>query len=358
MGQGDIVNLLSSLGFMVNSQPLEEGGLLIKIPSHRPDVNLPEDILEEIGRIYGYNNFPRTLPQGEIPIQKELFESDKEALTREYLLRSGFSETTGYSLVSEADLKAIFFQPNDALAVLHPTSSDFIFLRPSLLINLLKAAQINQTRSKIAFFEIAKEFAKEIDSKTKLPGQKEALAFISNEGFGKNKSVAETLLNKFELNLKQSPSTETKLFSFGTDYKDGAKTVAKIGLITKGVLDKFEIRNSLVYVWVDFEYLSQAELKVSYRQLPKFPSVVEDISFYTPKKDLAGEIIKFIESYNKLITTVESTDAFEQEGKLSLTLRLKFRSETKTLTSSEVATVRKKLEKDLVKRFKINIRKE
>ncbi|MDO8261080.1 MAG: phenylalanine--tRNA ligase beta subunit-related protein, partial [Candidatus Magasanikbacteria bacterium] len=358
LNQSDVINILSPLGFMVSAQPLNEGSMLIKIPSHRPDISLPEDILEEIGRIYGYNNFPKTLPQGEMPIQKEQFEPDKEQIAREYLLNCGFTETTGYSLVSEADLKKISFQPNDALAVLHPTSSDFVFLRPSLLINLLKAVSVNQTRTQISFFEIAKEFGKEIFPKTKLPKQGLAWAFISNQNYGTVKSIVETLLNKFNLKPKQSSTSETQIFSFGTNYKIESKTIAKIGLINKELLGNFEIERNLVYAWIDFEYLSQEQLKINYKPLPKFPSVIEDISFFNPKSDSAGEIVKFIENYNKLITKAEIIDAFEKEGKLSLTLRLNFRSETKTLTSKEVSKMRKQLEKALTKTFKIVIRRE
>ncbi len=354
----EVINLLSPLGFMVNSRPLEEGKVTITVPSHRPDVTIAEDILEEIGRIYGYNNIPKTLPQGEIPEQKELFETDKEKLFRDFLVSTGFSELTGYSLVSEADLKKVKLNQSKALKVLHPTSSDFVFLRPTLLINLLKAVATNNGRDNLAFFEIAKEFKTEIDQKLKLPKQEVALALISNSSFGKVKATLESLLTKFDISLTQKALTDSLFFSYGAEFQQESRIVAKIGLVEKNLVANFEVKSEVVFAWIDYEYLITKTIKNNYQPLPKFPKVVEDISFFITEKNLAGKIIDFVRKYDNLIKEVEAIDAFEKDNRTSLTLRLNFRSEKNTLTSGEVNKLRERLEKDLAKKFKVVLRKD
>lgn len=354
----DIVNLLSPLGFMISSQPLDEGKMTIHIPSHRPDVSLPEDILEEIGRIYGYNNFPKTLPSGELPTQTEVFQPDTEKEIRDYLIASGFSETTGYSLVSVEDLQKIKFDLNQALKVLHPTSSDFTHLRPSLLVNLLKAAETNNSREHISFFEIAKEFLPKINPATKLPKQEVALALVTTQTFGATKIIIEGLLSKFDFKPETAAIKEDDLWAFGTTYSEKGREAAKIGLINKAVLNNFDIKQAPIFAWIDFEYLLQKKLKVSYLPQPKFPSVIEDISFFVGEKNLAVKIVSFIKNFDSLIDEVEVFDAFEKGQELSLTVRINFRSPSRTLVSSEIEKLRLKLEKELMKKFKVNLRKE
>lgn len=354
----EIINLLSSLGFMVNDQPFEETILTIKVPFFRPDVNSPEDILEEIGRIYGYNNFPKSFPSGQIPIQKEVFEQDRENQAREYLISKGFLETTGYSLVSQVDLEKINHPLANVAQVLHPTSLDFVFLRPSLIINLLKALMVNKNRNNLGFFEMAKEFKKEIDPKTNLPFQKTALAFGSYRSFGDLKAITEKLLSSYDLQFDILAIAPDNLWEFGTEYYFKKQIVAKVGYLRKQILKNFELEKNATFSWVNFELLSKQENKQSFKPNPKFPSVFEDISFFIKEKNRGGEIIKFINNFDKLIFETSILDTFLKNSNLSLTVRIEFNHPKKTLTSNEVNQVRFRLEKALVKKFKINIRKD
>ncbi len=354
----EIVNILSPLGFRVSSQPLNEETMSITIPSHRPDVSLPEDILEELGRIYGYNNFLKNLPSGEIPLQKELFEEDTEHFVREKLINYGYFETTGYSLVSEADLKKIFVTPEKTIKVLHPTSSDFVFLRPSLIINLLKAIQVNQKHLSLAFFEIAKEFSKEIDPKTNLPKQDRSLSFISTRSFGQVKAETEALLKSFAINFKQEALPDEKPFSYGTSYKVGEAVVAQVAIVSPEVLDNFEIILNTTFAWLDFEYLAKQTLQTKYLGAGKFPSVFEDISFFVDQENLASKIVEFIEEFDELLVKAWIIDAFKKENKLSLAVRLEFQNPRETLTSKVVEKIRLRLEKDLTKKFRVKVRQD
>lgn len=354
----EIVDILSALGFWVSAQPLEESTITIKIPSFRPDISLPEDILEEIGRIYGYNNFPKKLPTGEIPIQKEVFDNDFEKEIRQQLVGSGFFETTGYSLVSEADLHKINIEPEKCLKVLHPTSSDFVFLRPSLAINLLKAFAINKKSSDLAFFEIAKEFSSLVDKKTKLPRQNQTLALCSSKGLGEVKSQVDSLLSRFELNVRQEIFEKDTLLSFGVYYSTEGKIVAKVGLISESILKKFAINDPIVFAWFDLEYLSTKPSKNNYQEESKFPSVYEDISFFETRKISAFSVIDFLKKYHTLLVDSWIVDVFQKDKRLSFTVRLKFQDPKQTLTSELVDKIRQKLEKDLVKKFAVVIRKD
>ncbi len=358
LSKADVINLLTPLGFLVKTSPLKEESLSIEIHSHRLDIAISEDILEEIGRMYGYNNFPKTLPAGFVPTQKELFQPDNYDLLRSQVLRNGFTELTGYTLIPEKDLVCFEVDKDKAVKVLHPTSSDFEFLRPYLLINLVKAISTNQNKSELsAFFEIGKEFKADIDPKTKLPKQNVSLALVTTASYRHLKGVLEALVGQFSLKLDQEiVQPDNKILYFGVKYFEGKHLVAKVGNVRKNLLDKYDIKVPVYSAWIDFEYVQNLSTKAIYKPEPKYPSVIEDVSFFVEQDTQVGTIISAMEKIDKLITNVEFLDAFTKDSKQSVTLRINYQDPSKTLTDNDVKSARSKVQKLLTSRFKVKIR--
>lgn len=354
----DIINLLSPLEFKIKVSSFKDNVLEVEIPSFRTDVTISEDLLEEIARIYGYNNFPRTLPIGSIPVQAENFATDNENYIRNYLLNCNFSESTGYSLVSEKDLKSLALEAKDALKVLYPTSSDFVFLRPSLFINSLKAISTNKLQKQVSFFEIAKEFHPEIDLKTKLPMQKTSLTLMTTENYSYLKGVIDNLQAKFDLKLSEKIIMNTSYWGRAVEYSEGKEVIAVVGQLSSSVCKNFGISQEVNAAWVNYEAVTKLALKNSFVPLPKFPAVIEDISFFINKETLIGAIIRNIKSLDTLISEVEVFDTIIREGKKSVSVRINYLSNTRTLTNSEVSKVRKKIESSLERKFGAEIRRE
>ncbi len=350
----DVINILSPLGFLVKPS-LQEDNLSIQIPSHRQDVAIAEDILEEIGRIYGYNNFPKSLPCGSIPLQKETFQPSNYDLLRQEVLKAGFSELTGYTLVPEKDLANFEIPKDKAVRVMHPTSSDFEYLRPTLLINLLKAVETNQGQvENLAFFEIAKEFHTEIDPATKLPRQNTTLGLTSTKSYREIKGVVETILSAFDLKLTQVPA-EDQLGS-GVDYLFGKRLVAKVATLREGLVKKYQINSIVNSAWIDYDFFEKLPVIKKYQPEAKFPPIIEDISLFLPKQVTTAEIVEFLTHLDPQLAQVEFLDAFSKDGQPSITLRLQYQNPDKTLTDKDAKSLREKVKKALKVHFKVTIR--
>lgn len=358
LSREEIFDLLTPLGFRISMSPLRESELTIQIPTFRNDVALEEDIVEEIGRMYGYNNFPKTFPTDSAPIQKELFEVKFEETTKEFLLKVGYSQLTGYSLISESDLTKFGLDVSSCLKVLHPTSSEFVYLRPTLLINLVKAFSINKDYSKNSFFEIAKEFNSKFDSKTKLPEQKLAAIFGNDYSLGKIKGEVEALIEKLDINYEQTKLESSSIWDFGVKFTSGKIHIAKVGKLKSSLLAKFEANDPIFFAWLNLEDLGKYLVKNIYTPLPKFPSVYEDISFFLSEKYSISSVIEQLRKVDTLIHTITLGDVYQKNGNNSFTLAFEFLDQSRTLESSEVKKVSKKIEDTLLRKFQAKIRKE
>jgi phenylalanyl-tRNA synthetase beta chain len=357
LSREEIFDLLTPLGFRLSNSPIKENEILISVPSFRTDITIPEDIIEEIARMYGYNKFPKTLPTGVIPIQNELFKPKYEQLIRDELLNLGYSELTGYSLVSEKDLALVGKSSQHTLKVLFPTSTDFAFLRPSLLINLAKAFEVNKNYPENSFFEIGKEFDIEIDKTTKLPSQKVAGVFANNFSLAKVKGDLETMLKKLDLDLLQEPLQNDNLWEFGAKFLDKNTVVATVGRLSTKITNKLVI-GDIFAAWLNIEKLNDYDIKNNYSPLPKYPSVHEDISFFLTKKHTIYSIIKALEGVDSLITKVSLKDAYERGGKVSFTLSIEFLDKEGTLETGKIRKLHQKVEHTLIRRFQVEIRKD
>lgn len=358
LSDAEIIDLLSSANFILQTSKLTDDSFEIEIPTFRTDIEIPEDILEEISRLYGYNNLPKSLPTGQVPQKKEVFEKDLESKLREYFLRNGFSELTGYTLISKEDCSTFGFNPLECLKVKNPASSDFEYLRPTLLINAVKAVETNQGRGELSFFEIGKTFSKTLDKSTKLPSQPLKVAAISTKSLENFKGIVNELWGLFGLNISSKKGEETKLFSESLELHFEKDLIGFLGQVNLELLKKLEINDPTIYAMeIDFSVLESGKGSV-YKPIPKFPSVKEDVSFYLPETQQIGTLIEKIYSLDPLIFKIDLKDVYSKGKERSVTLGFEFLDREKTLENKDIEKVRNKVINFLEKHFDAEVRKE
>ncbi|MDP2585284.1 MAG: phenylalanine--tRNA ligase subunit beta [Candidatus Levybacteria bacterium] len=307
------LDILKSLNL---SPTLTKGILGTTIPTYRNDLKIEEDLIEEVARLYGYNNFPKTIPIGEIPIKQIPYFKDYrlDEKVKNILSSSGFSEIYTYSLIGEKDfLEGTSSQ--EILRVDNPVSRDFEYLRPTLKINLLNALYQNKPNfEKINLFELGKVYyGKNLD-------EAKETYFLSGISNSKNFFEVKGLLEKIfeDLGIKESP----------TKY--------------------IEILNEAIFFELNYsEVINKRSSNITFKPLPKYPPIIEDLSIIAEENVKTSDLISEIKNQSPLIADVSLLDQFES----SRTFHIVYQDKNKNLTGEEVAKIREKLLKTLQSKF-------
>lgn len=305
-----IKQILTDLGFGV----IVNKNIEIKVPSFRAiDVDIPEDIVEEIARIYGYHNLPGYLMEGVLPEHSENLPFKFEQKVKTLLSGWGGIEVYNYSLVSK-DMAG-----KDALKLKNPLGSDTEYLRTTLKPSMVFAAkQNNGIKEPFLLFEIANVY---IPQKESLPDEKMMLAGIfANYDFRHAKGILESFLEKLHIN-EQEIINLTKV-------------------------------NNFFYFEFEMEKLQLSSRDfVSYKPLPKYPPQIEDITFEFSENLKIGEVMAKMQKI-EFVEKVELIDIYKN----NFTFRVYYQHPKKTLKDSEVEKIREKLVSLAKKNFGANLK--
>ena len=305
--------------------------LTVKVPSFRyKDIAIPEDIVEEIARIYGYHKIPSNMLKGKIP--NSLYDSPFTFEKRVKNLLSGWGavEVYTYSLVAKE------WVSQKALKLKNPLGAESEYLRTSLLPSLKDAAQQNKGQKEpFHLFEIANVY---LPRPKALPKEKMILAGIfSDYTYREAKGVFEALLEKLNISYQVEIQDENNFLpSQRLIVESDKQKLGEFGVLTNG----------LIYYEFDVEALRAKSKKTTmFKPLPKYPAQIEDVTLILPQKTKVGEVISFIQKTEKLITKVELTDIYGEATssayKDAYTLRFWYQTPNKTLTNEEVEKTRK-----------------
>jgi phenylalanyl-tRNA synthetase beta chain len=357
-----IKNILASLEIKINSET--EGGLGLTIPSYRTDVQREADIIEEILRVYGYNN---------IKFSHKLntsisFDSNKETKIENVIANQlsslGFNETMANSLT-----KASYTELSEGInaeanvAMLNPLSNDLGVLRQSLLFSGLESVSYNLNRknSSLKFYEFGKTYHKYNE---KYQEDKHLTLFVtgnrtkeswktvtSTSDFFYLKGTTTSVLARLGIqNLKSTP-TKSDVFSEGVTLSLGKIKLVDFGVVKRSILKEFGIKQEVLFADFNWENVlklaSKKNIKVS--ELSKFPAVKRDLAILIDSK------IEFKEVYNtafqserKLLKEVDLFDVYEgdklPEGKKSYAVSFVLQDETKTLEDKQIDKIMQKLQ--------------
>ena len=357
-----IKNILASLEIKISSET--EAGLGLTIPSFRVDVQREADIIEEILRVYGYNN---------IKFSHKLnssisFNSNKDTIVENvvanHLTSLGFNETMANSLTKEdyislsKNLKAEF-----NVSMLNPLSNDLKVLRQSLLFSGLESISYNLNRknNSLKLYEFGKTYHKYEHGYQE---DKHLTIFISgartkdtwtipsqNSDFFYLKGIIISILDRIGIsNLKTSP-IKSDVFSEGIVFSLGKKKLVEFGIVTKQIRKEFGIKQEVLFA--DFDWSTILSIsgnkKIKVSNLTKFPSVKRDLALLLDEKITFKEIYDLaFQSERNLLKDVDLFDVYQgeklPEGKKSYAVSFVLQDKNKTLEDRQIDKIMLKLQ--------------
>lgn len=332
-----VIKILTSLAL----SPRKNGGIIkTTVPTYRNDLKIEEDLIEEVARIYGYNKFPKTLPIGPTPITPIPYQKDTDVeFNIKQIMRSfGFSEANTYSLLGHEDLALVDENPQKSIEVANPVSSEFAFLRPSLLVNLLKAIGANKKFfENVALFELGKLYQRDDKNWAEISS---LAAVLFPADYFAIKGIVEALFEALNLPVRFAPVSASFL------YHKTKRAAIFAGTEKVGVVG--EIRDSVGCFELDFDKLKLLTAKTYvFKPLPKYPPLIEDLSIIVDRQVLTGGLIEEMKAETPLLVKVDFLDIFEN----TRTFRLTFQDPGKNLSGSLVANIRKQILNRLKKKF-------
>ena len=352
----EIKNILEKLFFEVKV----DGTILnIKIPFYRNDITMSDDILEEVARIYGFNNIiskniNSVVTFGEKTPIKKFEDNAKYAL-----MSNGLTEVITYSFIGEKDLDMINFPKDKILKILNPLGEDKSIMRTTLVPSMMNVVKTNYTRKNDFFagFEIGHIFIKEEDNKESI--QKRQLVgaiYGDNMDFFALKSMLEGAFDNIGIHQRKYEADHTNtLFHTQRCAKiyAGNNEVGYIGELHPIILENYEIKRRVYIFVIDFDKLFESKYEVKLAQnVSKFPAIKRDIAFVVDEKVLCSQIENLIsENANDIVEKVELFDIYVgsqvEEGKKSMAYSIIYRTNDRTLTDDEVNPVQEKILKEL-----------
>ncbi len=379
-----ITSYLQGIGFAVN--PGDATRLQVTVPTFRPDVEREVDLVEEIARLYGYNEVPVTMPTigMDCPSRDRLLQRRRQ-LAR-FFTAHGFCEAINYSFVSPRHLEQLGLARDDrrlqTTRLLNPLTEEQSILRTSLLPGLLENIRrnINFQQTDIRLFEIGKIFIQEQEGEQ--PAEYYRLAAVLSGGrypgarplyfkdqevdFFDVKGVAEHCLQELGVRgsrgacrLQQDdrscqPYADPAMFM---RIMDGDREVGRFGRLAPAVGRAFALKQDVFFLELDVEMLaSLPEQVVAFHPLPRYPAVRRDIALLVAEDIEAGALLAAIDAQKeKLVESVEIFDVYQGEpiadGMKSVALSITYRSAQQTLADESVDTVHEKIVNSLMSQF-------
>jgi len=333
--------------------------LCITVPTFRQDIRLDYDIVEEVARLYGYDNIPKTVMTGSWVMGTESRREKTRDTVRDVLCGCGMYEIYTYSFESPSVFDKINLPEEHPLrktvTIQNPLGEEYSIMRTILLPSMLNVVSLNYNRGtqRAGFFEIAPRFIpREIPLKD-LPDEKLTLALglYGGEDFYSIKGRVETLLG--ELNITGYDFRRVKAGPYhpgrAAEILVDGEVLGIIGEVHPEVLKNYGIEVRAYAGELDFDLLMEkADSRVTYSPLPKYPSVNRDIAVIVDREVEAGTLHQVIqEAGGDIVEEIELFDIYtgEQipEGKKSVAYSLTLRSREKTLTEQEAGEVMKRV---------------
>ena len=360
----EIVAILEGLSFKVEASGED---LVVKVPTRRPDISIKQDLVEEVIRIYGYDNLASTLPKFSKTTKGGLTYSQRMVRDLRAVYASlGFNDTINYSLVSEEEATQYTLEDHHKVRLLMPMTETHSTLRQSLIPGLLNTVQYNVARKQkdLKLLEIGRVFFGSGDDNiqpketvylsaaltgeersTKWLKESSTLDFFAAKGY--LEVVFERLGLEEKVTYKKSTLEGMHPGRFAEVYL-GEKRIGFIGEVHPQVADKLGLNTTYVFEINLDEVISEGKVKPKYEEVTKYPEITRDIAMLVDVKDEYQNIYNVVESVNsKLITKVELFDLYVGAellvGKKSLALTITYSDKQKTLTDEEVTAVHDKV---------------
>lgn len=365
----EVLNVFRKLGFKYEQENSET--VVVSVPRRRGDITIKEDLIEEVGRIYGVDNIVGKLPN----IAPKAGSYDKVTRgIRNKMIDLGLNETLSYILVNDKEAKMFTKDNTELVKLLDPMTEDRNTLRHSVLPSLLKIYEYNKARSvkDVSIFEIGKAFYKvqeEYGEHTKLAALMTGEYYLGIENkkqvdFYVIKGVTEELLDylgytgrySFIVNEEKMPN----------ELHPGQAAQISVNNDIVGIIGRVHPKVSKENIYmleIDLDKLLEKKVgKMKYKEISKYPSVKKDLALVVDKNITSKEVeMNIKKAGGSLLTNIEVFDVYEgtgiPEGKKSIAYTLTFEKSDRTLTDEEISTAMEKIIEFVAKKIGAELRK-
>jgi phenylalanyl-tRNA synthetase beta chain len=382
----EIANLLKSIEFSVETKGSKgnEDFLTVTPPSFRVDISRPEDLMEEVARLLGYNNIPTTFPEMPASGRSSHKEIDLRNRVRLLMAGLGFREAINYSFAHKQSADKLRIKSADPrrlmVDILNPLTEDQAVMRTSLVPGLLESMHHNfsQQIKNLKIFEIGKIFINE--TAQHLPKETEILAALwtgsrydaswhdpgTDCDFFDIKGVVESLLTALRIDgiqFSQMPENQCTYTRPGYTAQILSNNIllGLVGEIHPQVLANYDLKQVSYLFELNFDHLIPLIKDITYsKPIPKFPAVFRDITIIVDSDYETQKIITAAQDHpEELVESFSLLNVFEGKpiapGKKSVSLRVTYRSSQKTLEDEDVTPIHQSIAERLVKQFKASL---
>lgn len=371
IGKEQIKKILRSLEIKIVKET--EEGLLLQVPPYRVDVRREADVIEDILRIYGFNNIEvpakvnSTLSYSEKPDDFRL-----KNIIADLLTANGFNEIMNNSLTKASYFENLeTYKPENTVMIFNPLSSDLNAMRQTLLFGGLEsiAYNINRKSNSLRLFEFGKAYTfhkkdgenhlKQYQEEDKLSlfitGNKTAQSWNSREektDFFNLKAYCEMILARLGLNADSLAIAECEadIYREGLTYSQNGKHIVTLGMLSSKVLKTNDVEQEVYYAELSWENILKIikNHTISYIPMPKFPAVKRDLALLLDKKTTFKEVKDLaLRTEKNLLKSVNLFDVYEGEklgeGKKSYAVSFTLQDDEKTLTDKQIDRIMNKL---------------
>lgn len=369
-----IKKILVSLDIKVNS--VSDAGLGLTIPAYRVDVQREIDVIEEILRVYGYNNINFTQKLNASISNSSRTEDYKvQNIIANQLVSLGFNEMMANSLTSPEYVKlSDKLKEEFNVLMLNPLSNDLSAMRQSLLFSGLEAISfnINRKRSDLKLFEFGKSYHK-------LPSgyeeNKHLTLFVTGNRLMENwttpqqpsdfflfKGYVTGILSRLGIEKTSTQPLDNDIFAEGTSLSVGKDIIVELGTVKKSILKHFDIKQEVLFA--DFNWgaiLKLLSTKIKFVEIPKYPEVRRDLALLLDQSVAFDQIFAIAKQTEKsLLKDVNLFDVYEgnnlPEGKKSYAVSFTIQDNSKTLTDVQIDKIMQKLQANFEKELGATLR--
>ena len=357
LSREEIEAIFVQLGFETT---LEGNTLTVMVPSRRKDITIKEDLIEEIARIYGYDEIPSTLPVFEHVTPGTL--NDRQAKTRivkATLEGAGLSQAINYSLVDKARATDFALQDRSTISLLMPMSEAHATLRQSLIPHLIDDVSYNVARSNhhVALYELGRVFFG--NEEDQLPDEVEYLSGILTGDYAVNtwqskkeaidffvaKGIVERIAEILDIQFEYEAGEITGLHPGRTALvKLNNEIVGFVGELHPQTENDYDLKQTYVFELNYDKLMSVSVGYINYQPIPRFPGVSRDIALVINRATPSAQIVNVIKNNGgDILQKTEVFDVYEgehvAEDEKSIALRLSYLDTKQTLTDDKVNEV-------------------
>ncbi|TWR27749.1 phenylalanine--tRNA ligase subunit beta [Mucilaginibacter achroorhodeus] len=371
IGNDTIKSILTSLDIEIVNETAE--GLSLKVPPYRVDVTREVDVIEEILRLYGYNNIeiPTQIRASLNTSQRPEKDTVQNAIS-DMLSANGFNEMLANSLTK----LAYSDKPESAVKIVNPLSSDLDAMRQTLLFSGLEAIAYNQNRKSpdLKFYEFGKVYS--IKEDKYVENQRFSIFITGNDtaeqwnqkqtqvSFYNLKAIVDGILQRLKITDYSVEDATCSKLAYGLQYTLNGKQLVKFGAVAKDALKKVDLDKEVFYADFNFDVVLNAVRKnvIVYQEVSKFPAVRRDLSMLVDTAVTFGQLKQIAQRADKkLLKEISVFDVYQGDklpaGKKSYALSFILQDTEKTLTDKAIDAIMQKIIYNLGKEVGAEIRK-